>query len=172
MAHSVAHVAAALPDAFRPGIEVQLAIQLDVGPPDPNPFAVNSRKIRLAAVPRPVPAIERVIPHVQLGNGISVDCRDEVDRRNLPAVRPLHGMGHVHHILIRPDSVIRRNRIGWDCSLRGLNSVAGMGRATNGPLLLGPLESIEPEGRPVLPGIAAGIYLLLEPQKAEMPGLM
>src|SRR5262249_51628915 len=108
MALAVADVAAALLDALGPGIEVELAVQVDVATAQADALAVDAGEVRLATDARAVAAVEGVVPGIQLPDRRRVYRRDEV----------AHAVGHVHQVLVGADAVHRRHRVagqvpGW-----------------------------------------------------------
>src|SRR5262249_27258148 len=66
VALAVAHITAALFNALGPVLKVEFSLQMDVTASQADPFAIDARKIGLAADSAAVTAIQRVIPDVQL----------------------------------------------------------------------------------------------------------
>ena len=74
VAASVADVRPALLDPFTPEIKVELAVgELDVNTSQPDALAVNAGEVGFTGNLGAVPAIERVVPDVELPGGRRVD---------------------------------------------------------------------------------------------------
>ena len=151
---------------FAPRVIIERPVQMDVTPAKPDSFAVDAGKVGFAADPGSETAIQRVIPDVQLPDVGRVDGADEVHRRDLFPVRPRHGVSHVDDVFVGANAVEGRDDEVWE--LRGfhLQTPTAVGRAANGALLLGPAQSVQSQGGPVVLGISAGRQLILESQQA------
>ena len=81
-------------------------------------------------------------------------------------------MGDIDDVFVGTDTIVR-----WNFKIRELVAFAcqpptGVRGSDNGALLLGPLEGVEAERRPVVFGVAAGIHLVFELEEAKVAALM
>src|SRR6185436_12204258 len=82
-------------DTVNPGVEVQLAIELDVAAAQADARAVDAGEVGFAADACAEAGVERVIPDVQLPDRRRVYSRDEIHR----VVR------YVNDVFVRADAV-------------------------------------------------------------------
>ena len=75
MAAAIADIRPALLDSFTPCVKIELAVgQLDVNAPQADAFAVDAGEVGLAGNLGPIPAIERVIPDIELPGSRRIDA--------------------------------------------------------------------------------------------------
>ena len=162
MAAAVADIGPALLDPFAPGVEVELAVgELDIHAAEPHALAVNAREVGLAGDLGPVPAVERVVPDIELPGGRGVDGRDEIDRV----------VDHVDDVLVGADAVERRDLVGRKLVVGNLEAPPRVREADDGPLRLAPFEHRQVPARPFLDPRRPWIVVFLEPQQAKMAGM-
>jgi hypothetical protein len=109
VAAAVSHVGPPVGDAFTPGVIVELSVELYIGASQPYALAVDAGEVGLAAGTRAKPAVERVIPHVELIGIRRIGQRYKVDGRHRSAVGSFDGVGDVDDILVGADTVVGGN---------------------------------------------------------------
>ena len=152
---SVADIIASGPDALAPVLIRPALGQLHIAAPQSDPLAVDARKVGLTADARAIAGVEGVVPDVQLPRIRRVDSADEIHRGHRLAIGAGYLMRHVGS-----DPAERRDLAGGQLGRVELEAPTTVGRAGEGPLGLGPLEGVQPQGGPMLLGVAPRIHLL------------
>ena len=81
-------------------------------------------------------------------------------------------MGNVGDVFVGTNAVERRHLVGRQCRAGLVESPAGMCRANERTLPLGPAEGVQAKLGPMMLGIAAGEHLLAQTKQAQMAGLV
>src|SRR5262249_50019783 len=145
VAFAVADVTAAVLDPFGPGVEIKLAVEMDVAAAQADALAVDAREIGLAANAAAVAAVQRVIPDVQLPNRRRVHGGDET----AGIVRD------IHEILVGADARHARHHVvgqlaNVGAALGRLQAPAAVRETDDAALRLGPAEYWQVPRRPIL----------------------
>src|SRR5262249_44007085 len=147
--------AAAVGDRLAPAVIIDLAVHLAVDAAHADAVAADAGEVGLAAGADAEAAVERVVPHVELGAAVGVHGRDEVDGRDRLAVGAGDLVGDIDHVFVGADAVV-----GGDAEVRqAVRAVlaghladdacqprGGVGRPADGALFLGPAQGVQPEG--------------------------
>ena len=172
VAPAIADVVSALSNALAPLVVIEFAIEFDIRPANPDPLAIDARKVRLATDARAEAGVQRLVPDIQFPNRGRVHHRKEIDGGHRFAVGAGHFVGHIHDVFIGADAVEFGHVVIRQLAAFDLQTPARMGRTADGPLLFGPAQRVEAERGPMVFGIAAGINLIFEPQQTEMAGIV
>src|SRR5262249_35574619 len=145
-----------------PGLEIELAVEVDVAAAQAHTLAVDAWKIRLSTDPAAEAAVERVIPDVQLPDRRRIHRRDEV----------AGVVGDVHEVIVGHDAAHGRNDVvgqfaGWP----GIEAPAAVCEANHSALGLGPAKDRQVPRRPIFDYlgdslIGPDVILLAQPQQA------
>ena len=150
MTEPVGHIRTADAHTFAPRVVGQRLRQMNVRTAPSNARISDTREIGFAADPSPVPAIQRVIPDIQLVNEGGVSGGDEIH----------HIVRDIHDVLVRADAAEGRQLVVRQVSSLNLQTVSRVGEPDDRSLRLRPFQNRQIPGRPVLDLPGVGIVLL------------
>ena len=151
MTPAIGNIAAPAAERLKPFCISKFAIHFGVDAPLANTAVGNARKIRFARHARSETHIQRVIPDVEFPHVRRVHGGDEVHGI---------GVGHVHDVFVRSDSVEPRDFVIRQFGSFYLQSKTGVCKPHDGFLRFTPAKNRQVPGWPIFDPLRSRIILL------------